>query len=250
MRDSASPRVSPRACQLAGHHRLHGVVVEPEDGLADEGPDLFLLGVEQGQGGRRIGGLGRDPHLDPLHAAGQEGDGGIAPGGVSAAIRGARQLGQARLAVPPGAHHPAHDDRHVSLFGHPALQVGEDGAGEHLVHLVGDAGQGVDDLVAHRADETRGRPHDLDDGRGPLRERRPGGRCSRAWPVPASRTSERCFSTMAGSRTRGTFITSAMASRVMSSWVGPRPPHTTTPSLRARAVRRARTIRSWLSPTA
>ena len=35
-------------------------------------------------------------------------------------------------------------------------------------------------------------------------------------------------------------MTSAMASRVMSSWVGPRPPHTMTPSLRARAVREAR----------
>ena len=45
-------------------------------------------------------------------------------------------------------------------------------------------------------------------------------------------------------------MTSAMASRVMSSWVGPRPPHTMTPSLRASAVRKASTIRSWLSPTA
>ena len=44
---------------------------------------------------------------------------------------------------------------------------------------------------------------------------------------------------MAWSRTSGTFITSAMASRVMSSWVGPRPPHMMTPSLRASAVRRA-----------
>src|SRR5271168_1679743 len=45
-------------------------------------------------------------------------------------------------------------------------------------------------------------------------------------------------------------MTSAMASRVMSSWVGPRPPHMMTPSLRARAVRKARLMRSWLSPTA
>ena len=45
-------------------------------------------------------------------------------------------------------------------------------------------------------------------------------------------------------------MTSAIASRVMSSWVGPRPPHTMTPSLRASAVRKASTIRSWLSPTA
>ena len=57
-------------------------------------------------------------------------------------------------------------------------------------------------------------------------------------------------STMAWSRTSSTPITSAMASRVMSSWVGPSPPQTMIPSLRARAVRKARTMRSWLSPTA
>ena len=56
-------------------------------------------------------------------------------------------------------------------------------------------------------------------------------------------------STMASSRTSGTFMTSAMASLVMSSWVGPRPPQTITASLRARAVRRASTMRARLSPT-
>ena len=60
----------------------------------------------------------------------------------------------------------------------------------------------------------------------------------------------RILSTTSSSRRNGTFITSAMASRVMSSWVGPSPPETMTPSLRARAVRHASTIRSWLSPTA
>ncbi len=54
----------------------------------------------------------------------------------------------------------------------------------------------------------------------------------------------RIFSTTSSSLRRPTFITSAMASRVMSSWVGPSPPHTMTPSLRASAVRKARTIRS------
>ena len=57
-------------------------------------------------------------------------------------------------------------------------------------------------------------------------------------------------STIAWSRSSGTFMTSAMASRVMSSWVGPSPPHTMTPSLRASAVRSASVMRSWLSPTA
>ena len=55
--------------------------------------------------------------------------------------------------------------------------------------------------------------------------------------------------TISVSRTSGTAMTSAMASRVMSSWVGPSPPHTTTPSLRASAVRNASTMRAWLSPT-
>jgi hypothetical protein len=52
------------------------------------------------------------------------------------------------------------------------------------------------------------------------------------------------------SRSRGTPITSAIASRVMSSCVGPSPPQVITPSLRANAVRSASTMRSWLSPTA
>ena len=35
----------------------------------------------------------------------------------------------------------------------------------------------------------------------------------------------------------------------MSSWVGPSPPQTMTPSDRASAVRSASTMRRWLSPT-
>ena len=60
----------------------------------------------------------------------------------------------------------------------------------------------------------------------------------------------RMASTIPSSRTSWTPITSAMASRVMSSWVGPSPPQTITASERAAAVRRARTMRRWLSPTA
>src|SRR3954452_22383552 len=56
-------------------------------------------------------------------------------------------------------------------------------------------------------------------------------------------------STMAGSRTNGTPISSAMTSRVMSSWVGPSPPHTITASLRAKACSSAPLMRSQLSPT-
>src|SRR5579875_1873877 len=67
---------------------------------------------------------------------------------------------------------------------------------------------------------------------------------------PRAKNSSSMRRTSASWRTRGTPITSAIASRVMSSWVGPRPPVTMTPSLRASAVRSARTIRSLLSPTA
>ena len=55
--------------------------------------------------------------------------------------------------------------------------------------------------------------------------------------------------TMAGSRSKPTPITAAIASREMSSWVGPRPPHTITASLTASSVRRAVAMRSRLSPT-
>ena len=55
----------------------------------------------------------------------------------------------------------------------------------------------------------------------------------RVWKNPAM------TSTIVWSRTSSTPMTSAMASRVMSSWVGPRPPQTMIPSLRASAVRKA-----------
>ena len=59
----------------------------------------------------------------------------------------------------------------------------------------------------------------------------------------------RMDSMIVSSRSSGTFITSAIASRVMSSCVGPSPPHTTTTSLRANASRMASTMRAMLSPT-
>src|SRR5438105_9250229 len=67
--------------------------------------------------------------------------------------------------------------------------------------------------------------------------------------LPRAPKKARMVSTMSSSRRSGTAMTSAMASRVMSSWVGPMPPETITASLRARAVRKASTMRSKLSPT-
>ncbi len=59
----------------------------------------------------------------------------------------------------------------------------------------------------------------------------------------------RMRSTMAASRSSGTPMTSAMASRLMSSDVGPSPPQTMTASERSSAIRSAETMRPWLSPT-
>src|SRR5579872_2047828 len=66
---------------------------------------------------------------------------------------------------------------------------------------------------------------------------------------PRRSKSARMASSTTSSRRRGTFITVAIASRVMSSWVGPSPPQAITASLLARALRNARTMRSRLSPT-
>ena len=80
------------------------------------------------------------------------------------------------------------------------------------------------------------------------RARRPGEGCSAACRAAGRGTSSRCCSASSMRRTSGTPISSAMASRVRSSWVGPSPPHTNTESLRSRRSRSASTIRVWLSP--
>ena len=71
--------------------------------------------------------------------------------------------------------------------------------------------------------------------------------CSPAWPGRAGEEPGDALDDLLVAH-QGTFMTSAMASRVMSSWVGPSPPQTITPSLRARAVRSASTIRRLVVP--
>ena len=66
---------------------------------------------------------------------------------------------------------------------------------------------------------------------------------------PRASKPRRILSPIAWSRTSATPITSAIASRVMSSCVGPSPPHRMTASLRESACRMVPTIRAWLSPT-
>ena len=60
---------------------------------------------------------------------------------------------------------------------------------------------------------------------------------------PRAAKSSRITASSSARRSRPTPITSAMDSRVMSSWVGPRPPQQITASLRESAWRRAATIR-------
>ena len=59
----------------------------------------------------------------------------------------------------------------------------------------------------------------------------------------------RMLSMSSSRRSSSTPITSAIASRVTSSGVGPRPPHTMTASARSSSSRRHCTMRSRLSPT-
>ena len=118
----------------------------------------------------------------------------------------------------------------TAVVARPRAQVGQDRPLEHLLHLVGHAGHRVDDLVADRADQP---------GRGARRcgmTVAPDGHVGLAQVVRrpcaglGARTSRGCARRSSSSRTSSTPITSAIASRVMSSWVGPRPPHTITAS--------------------
>ena len=114
-------------------------------------------------------GAGGDAHLDPLDPRGQEGQRDLSVGveRVDAVLEG---LGQPGFARPPRAQHAAGDDaRLLARLGHAGAQVGQDAALEHLGHLVGDAGDGVDDLVPDRADEARCRAGHLGDDGGALR---------------------------------------------------------------------------------
>ena len=79
------------------------------------------------------------------------------PAAPSSVVDGdpARGLGQPRLAGAPGAQDAADDDAALlARLGHAGAQVGQDAPLEHLGHLVGHAGDGVDHLVAERADEA------------------------------------------------------------------------------------------------
>ena len=171
MSDSATPNVRPSGDQPRGHGDLHGLVVDAEDDVAQarlDGPaHLDLLLVEHGRDVVERAGACGDAHLDALDTRGQKGERDIAGRieGVDAVLQGsarpdslAPQVRRTRLAMTPSS--PASAMR--------AREVGQDGPLEHLDHLVGDARDGVDDLVADRADEAGCRADLLGDDGGAL----------------------------------------------------------------------------------
>ena len=144
--------------QQVEHDGLHGVVVEPEDDVADEGPDPLLLLVEDG-GDLGFGrGLGGDPHLESLPSARQERD-RRGTGLVEAPDLVVELLGQPGLGLAPGPQRPAVDHRGDAG---PGPEVRQDALGHHLLHLPGHPGDRVHDLAlvgtGERADESGSRP--------------------------------------------------------------------------------------------
>ncbi len=95
--------------QHVEHHRLHGVVVDTEDEIAEHAPDPDLLLGEHRLCLVCVGGLGGDAHLDALYAARLERECRIArPVQLHDAL--AEHLGEPRLRLTPGTQHPALDD--------------------------------------------------------------------------------------------------------------------------------------------
>ena len=66
---------------------------------------------------------------------------------------------------------------------------------------------------------------------------------------PRDMNISRMASARSSRRSSAVPITSAIPSRVMSSWVGPSPPQTMTASASVRSERSVSTTRAWLSPT-
>ena len=148
---------------------LHRLVVDPEDDVAelllDEGANERLLVDEQTRGVRGVVAARGESDLDALDARGEEGDrhAPVARQGLEALAHG---LGETGLARPPRAQHPTRDHRGLPRVALTGQEVGQDRAFEHVGHLVGHAGHGVDHLLAYRADQSRRRAAGLGDDRG------------------------------------------------------------------------------------
>ena len=135
-----------------------------------------------------------------------------------------QHLGQARLATGPRcAASATADDRGDARPG--AAGRGSTVPAHHLLHLVGHARHGVDHLVADRARPDPARcPAAAAMIDGARRAPRPGAGCSSGMSRPrdAEHRADAVLDDSASSSS-STPITSAMTSRVMSSWVGPEP---------------------------
>uniref|UniRef100_A0A1X7SSR5 Delta-aminolevulinic acid dehydratase n=1 Tax=Amphimedon queenslandica TaxID=400682 RepID=A0A1X7SSR5_AMPQE len=149
----------PSLAQHIEGHRFHGLRIDPENRIPDNLPDAHFLGRDQCIGGRGIGGLGGDPHFQPLDAAGLECEGGIA-GGIEGTDALFEQLRQARFAFAPGLEHPASNR---GLHPGPTPKVGKDRALDHLAHLRGHPRHGVDHSGFEGANETGSGPRHLRD---------------------------------------------------------------------------------------
>ena len=166
---------------------------------------------------------------------------GLPPCASSASSRCATISASADSDVP---HVFSERDTIAACLARPAQQVGDDVLGDHLLHLVRNAGHRVDDLAVRRARRAARARYRSGSGspRRP-RARRPGAGCSAACRARAARNIAAIVSARSSWRTSGTPMSSAIASRVRSSCVGPSPPHTSTASERASRSRSAATMR-------
>ena len=227
------PEGQARARAADADRRLHALVVGAEHGRAEQGPMAASSPVEQLAAASRVAALAVIRTLMPSIPLARKAIVGAVPARASrAAMRPASTLGQRRLGQPPGAQGAADDGRRLTRPGPP----------------------GRVSRPARPSPASRGaRPARRRCVRSPSRQISPGavprtcgmtvgasGHLGLAQVVaghgrghrPAKISSMRAAT--ASSSSSGTPRTSAMASRVMSSWVGPSPPQQITASLRAR----------------
>ena len=216
----------------------------PKTMVAEQRPQLGLLGVEQRARRGLVGGLGREPDLEALDAAGEEGEGGVAECGRARSMRPASRSARPDSDSPQVRRVRRQDRRRRRRRG--ARRSGSTAPLDDLLHLVGHA-------RARRRSPCR--PASGRSGPGAV----PG--CG-SWMAVAPAGTSAWRRLLSGIRrparrehrpdarrrpprrgTSSTPITSAMASRVMSSWVGPSPPHTMHGVARSRACRSAATMR-------
>ena len=159
------PDREPSVPQQLEHDRLHRVVVDAEhDRPEDSSRSRRSTGRATAVAASDDGALAVRRTLIPSHPLARKARVGV-PSASSRSMSGIEPLVEPALALAPHPQHPAGD--HRRLAGPPA-QVGQHGALEHLLHLVGHAGHGVDDPIAHRADQPGRGAARLGDHRRPV----------------------------------------------------------------------------------